>query len=143
MLHTMKAKNPGMSFKYIPKPEIFGPNGRKHFFYALCTFKQCIKAFKNCCDVLSIDCTFLTEKYEDTFLSSIGGDVLRSMNEIGNTLVVLVGEPENESVLWHALELTSCKIMGLCRLHNLPIDLSFKLQKLQRRLHQITGRCGC
>jgi hypothetical protein len=37
-------------------------------------FGQCVEAFKNCCDVLSIDGTFLTRKYEDTMLIVIGID---------------------------------------------------------------------
>jgi hypothetical protein len=28
MLYAMKAKNPGMHFKYIPKPNVMGPDGR-------------------------------------------------------------------------------------------------------------------
>jgi hypothetical protein len=31
-----------------------------------------VEAFKHCCDVLSIDGTFLTGKYEGTMLISIG-----------------------------------------------------------------------
>jgi hypothetical protein len=34
MLHAMKAKNPGMYFGYVLKPEIFGPEGRQYFFHA-------------------------------------------------------------------------------------------------------------
>jgi hypothetical protein len=32
MLHAMKAKNLGMHFKYVPKPDILGPEGRQYFF---------------------------------------------------------------------------------------------------------------
>jgi hypothetical protein len=34
-----------------------------------------VKAFKHCCDVLSIDDTFLTGKYEGTILIAIGIDI--------------------------------------------------------------------
>jgi hypothetical protein len=74
MLHAMKAKNPGMHFHYIPKPDILGPDDRQYFFCVFWTFGQCIEAFKHYCDVLSIDGTFLIEKYECTFLIAIGID---------------------------------------------------------------------
>jgi hypothetical protein len=70
----MKAKNPGMHFHYIPKPDILGPDDRQYFFCVFWTFGQCIEAFKHYCDVLSIDGTFLIEKYECTFLIAIGID---------------------------------------------------------------------
>jgi hypothetical protein len=35
MLHAMKAKNPGMHFKYVPKSEVIRPEGRQYF---LCAF---------------------------------------------------------------------------------------------------------
>jgi hypothetical protein len=38
-------------------------------------FGQCMEAFKHCCDVLSIDGTFLMGKYECTMLITIGIDV--------------------------------------------------------------------
>jgi hypothetical protein len=34
MLHAMKAKNSGMNFKYVPKPDIVGSEGRQYFFHA-------------------------------------------------------------------------------------------------------------
>jgi hypothetical protein len=64
----MKAKNPEMYFEYVLKPEVIGPEGRRYFLCAFWTFEQCMEAFKHCCDVLSIDGTFLTKKYEDTIL---------------------------------------------------------------------------
>jgi hypothetical protein len=68
MLHAMKAKNPGMHFEYVLKPEVIGPEGRQYFLHAFWTFGQCVEAFKHYCDVLSIDGTFLTGKYEGTSL---------------------------------------------------------------------------
>jgi hypothetical protein len=68
MLHAMKAKNPEMHFEYVPKPEVIGQEGRQYFLCALWTFGQCLEAFKHCCDVMSIDVTFLTRKYESTML---------------------------------------------------------------------------
>jgi hypothetical protein len=71
MLHAMKAKNPEMHFEYVPKPDITGPEGTQYLFSAFWTFGQCVEGFKHCCDVLSIDGTFLTEKYEGTMLIAI------------------------------------------------------------------------
>jgi hypothetical protein len=55
MLHAMKAKNPGMHFKYVPKPEVIRLEGRQYFLRAFWTFGQCVEAFKHCYDVFSID----------------------------------------------------------------------------------------
>jgi hypothetical protein len=79
MLHTMKANNPGMYFECVPKPEVIRPEGRHYFLCAFWTFRQCVKAFKHCCDVLYIDGTFLTEKYEGTMLIAIGIDADRPL----------------------------------------------------------------
>jgi hypothetical protein len=38
-----------------------------------------VEAFKHCCDVLSIDGTFFTEKYEGTMLIIIGIDAGRQL----------------------------------------------------------------
>jgi hypothetical protein len=72
MLHAMKAKNLGIHFEYVPKPKVIGLEGRQYFFRAFWTFGQCVKAFKHCCDALSIDGTFLIRKYEGTILIAIG-----------------------------------------------------------------------
>jgi hypothetical protein len=69
-----EAKNPRMHFEYVPKPEVMGPEGRQYFLHAFWTFGQCVEAFKNCCDVLSIDGTFLTGKYGGTIFIAIGID---------------------------------------------------------------------
>jgi hypothetical protein len=74
MLHAMKAKNLGMHFEYVTKPEVLGPEGRQYFLHVFWTFRQCVEAFKICCDVLSIDGTFLMRKYEGTMLIAIGID---------------------------------------------------------------------
>jgi hypothetical protein len=70
----MKAKNPGMHFEYVPKAEVMGPEGRQYFLHAFWIFGQYVEAFKHCCDVLSIDDTFLSGKYEGTMLNAIGID---------------------------------------------------------------------
>jgi hypothetical protein len=72
MLPAMKAKNPGMHLEYILKPEVIRPEGRQYFLRAFWTFEQCMKAFKHCCYVLSIDGMFLTGKYECIMLIAIG-----------------------------------------------------------------------
>jgi hypothetical protein len=83
----MKAKNPGMHFEYVPKPDVMGPEGRQYFLCAFWTFVQCMEAFKHCCDVLSIDGTFLTEKYEGTMLIAIGIDVDRQLVPLAFAIV--------------------------------------------------------
>jgi hypothetical protein len=75
----MKANNPGMHFEYVSKPEVIGPEGRQYFLYAFWMFEQCVKAFKHSCDVLFIDDTFLTGKYEGTMLIAIGIDADRQL----------------------------------------------------------------
>jgi hypothetical protein len=75
MLHVMKAKKPKMHFKYVPKPEFIRSEERQYFLHAFWIFGQCVEAFKHCCDVLSIDVTFLTGKYECTMLIAIDIDV--------------------------------------------------------------------
>jgi transposase-like protein len=79
MLHALKAKNTEMHFEYVLKPGVMGPKGRQYFLCAFWTFEQCVEAFKYCCDVLSIDGTFLTGKYEGTLLIAIGIDADRQL----------------------------------------------------------------
>jgi hypothetical protein len=75
----MKAKNPGMHFEYVPKPDVMGAEGRHYFFHAFWAFEQCVEAFKHYCDVLSIDDTFLMGKYEGTMLITIVIDADRQL----------------------------------------------------------------
>jgi hypothetical protein len=93
MLRAMKAKNLAMHFEYVPKPDILGPEGRQYFFCAFWTFGQCVEAFKHCCDVLSIDGTFLTGKYEGTMLIAIGIDADHQLVPLAFAIV----EKENNS----------------------------------------------
>jgi hypothetical protein len=72
MLHPMKANNSGMHFEYVLKPEVIRPEGRQYF-------GSCLEAFKHYCDVLSIDGTLLTGKYECTMLIAIGIDEDRQL----------------------------------------------------------------
>jgi hypothetical protein len=69
-----EGKNTKMYFKYVPKPDVMGPEGRQYFLHAFWTFGQCVQAFKHYCYVLSIDDTFLTGKYEGIMLIAIGID---------------------------------------------------------------------
>jgi hypothetical protein len=71
MLHAMKAKNPRMHFEYDPKLKVM-----LHEYW---TFGQCMKAFKHCPNVLSIDDTLLMGKYEGTMLIIIDIDVDRHL----------------------------------------------------------------
>jgi hypothetical protein len=38
MLHAMKAKDTGMHFEYVSKPEVIGSKGRQYFLRAFWTF---------------------------------------------------------------------------------------------------------
>jgi hypothetical protein len=87
MLHDMKAKNPGIYFEYVLKPEVIGPEGRHYFLCAFWSFGQCVKALKHCCDVLSIDDTFLTGKYECTMLIAIDIDADHQLEPLAFTIV--------------------------------------------------------
>lgn len=88
MLHAMKAKNPGMHFEYVPKPEtVREGDGRQIFYRAFWAFGQCIEAFKHCRDVLSIDGTFLTGKYKGTMLIAIGMDANRQLVPLAFAIV--------------------------------------------------------
>src|SRR6266498_3931615 len=87
MLHAMKMKNPGMHFEYVPKPNMFDAHWREIFYRAFWTFGQCNEAFKHYRDVMSIDGTFLTCKYEGTLLIAIGIDANRGLVPLAFGLV--------------------------------------------------------
>jgi hypothetical protein len=108
MLHAMKAKNPGMHFKYVPKPEVIRLEGIQYFLRAFWTFGQCVEAFKHCYDVLSIDGTFLTGKYEGTMLIAIGIDVDRQLVPLAFAIV----EKENSSSWGWFLRLVHRVVVG-------------------------------
>jgi hypothetical protein len=80
-----------MHFKYVSKPGVIGPEGRQYFFHAFWIFGQCVEAFKHYCDVLSIDDTFLTGRYEGTILIVIGIDVDHQLV----SLAFAIAEKEN------------------------------------------------
>jgi hypothetical protein len=87
MLRAMLAKNPGMQFEYVPKPDVMGLEGRKYFLHAFWTFGQCVKVFKHCYDVLSIDDTFLMGKYEGAMLIIIGIDAAHQLVPLAFAIV--------------------------------------------------------
>jgi hypothetical protein len=64
-----------MHFEYVSKLKVIRLDGRQYFLCAFWTFGQCLEAFKHCCDVLSVDITFLTWMYEGIMLIAIGIDV--------------------------------------------------------------------
>jgi hypothetical protein len=70
LFNTIKAMNPGMHYEYVPRPDAL-INGRQIFFRACWCFPQCVKAFRNCRLVFSIDGTFLIGKYHGTLLIAI------------------------------------------------------------------------
>jgi transposase-like protein len=67
-----------------------------------------MKAFKHYCDVLSIDGTFLTEKYEGTMLIVIGIDADRQLV----TLAFAIVEKENNSSWGWFLRLVQRVVVG-------------------------------
>jgi predicted transcriptional regulator len=105
----MNAKNPRMYFEYVPKPKILRPDGRQYFFHAFWTFGQCIEAFKHCCDILSIDGTFLIEKYEGTLLIAIGFDADRQLVHLAFAIV----EKENNGSWGWFIRLVQKVVVGL------------------------------
>ena len=62
LFNAIKAVNLGMHYEYIPKPNAW-KDGRQIFFHAFWCFPQCVKAFRHCRPVFSIDGTFLIDKY--------------------------------------------------------------------------------
>jgi hypothetical protein len=64
-----------------------GLEGRQYFLHAFWIFGLCVEAFKHCCDVLSIDGTFLTGKYECTILIVIGIDADRQLVPLAFAIV--------------------------------------------------------
>jgi transposase-like protein len=96
IFNAIKAANPGMHYKYIPKPNEW-KDGRQIFFRAFWCFPQCVEAFRHCRPVLSIDGTFLLGKYMGTLLVAISCDA-------DNTLVplafALVKRENKDSWVW-------------------------------------------
>jgi hypothetical protein len=108
MLHTMKAKNSGMHFEYVPKPEVIGQEGRQYFLHAFWTFGQCLEAFKHCYNVLPIVGTFLTGKYEGTMLVAIDIDVDHQLVLLAFSIV----EKENSGSWGWFLRLVQRVVLG-------------------------------
>jgi transposase-like protein len=116
----MKAKNPGMHFEYVPKPKVIEPERRQYFLRAFWTFGYCVEAFKHCCDVLSIDVTFLTGKYEGTMLIAIGIDVNHQLVPLAFAIV----EKENSGswgwflhLVWRVVVGPRCEICVISDRH--------------------------
>jgi hypothetical protein len=86
LFNAMKAKNPGMHYEYIPKPNEWR-DGREIFFRAFWCFSQCVEAFRHCRPVLSIDGTFLLGKYKGTLLVAISCDADNALVPLAFALV--------------------------------------------------------
>jgi hypothetical protein len=97
-----------MHFEYVLKPEVIGPEGRQYFLRAFWTFGQCVEAFKHCCDVLSIDDTFLMGKYECTMLITMGIDADRQLVPLAFAIV----EKDNSGSLGWFLHLVQRVVVG-------------------------------
>jgi transposase-like protein len=79
-----------------------------------------VKAFKHCCDVLSIDSTFLTEKYEVTMFIAIGIDADRQLVPLSFAIV----EKENNGswglfhrLVWRVVVDPGCEIYVISDRH--------------------------
>jgi transposase-like protein len=79
-----------------------------------------VKAFKHCCDVLSIDSTFLTEKYEVTMFIAIGIDADRQLVPLSFAIV----EKENNGswglfhrLVWRVVVDPGCEICVISDRH--------------------------
>jgi hypothetical protein len=108
MLHAMKANNLEMHFEYVPKPEVMGSEGRQYLLRAFWTFELCMEAFKYCCNVLSIDDTFLMGKYEGTMLIVLGIDADRQLVPLAFAIV----EKENNGSWGWFLRLVRRVVVG-------------------------------
>jgi hypothetical protein len=91
-----------------PNLKLWGPEGRQYFIHALWTFGQCVEAFKHCCDMLSIDDTFLTRKYEGTMLIAIGINTDRQLVLVA----VAIMEKENNGSWGCFLPLVQSVVVG-------------------------------
>jgi transposase-like protein len=79
-----------------------------------------VKAFKHCCDVLSIDSTFLTEKYEVIMFIAIGIDADRQLVPLAFAIV----EKENNGswglfhrLVWRVVVDPGCEICVISDRH--------------------------
>jgi hypothetical protein len=86
LFDAMKAKNAGMHYEYIPKPNEWR-NGREIFFRAFWCFSLYVEAFRHCRLVLSIDGTFLLGKYKGTLLIVISCDTANTLVPLAFALV--------------------------------------------------------
>jgi hypothetical protein len=79
MLHAMKAENTVLHFKYVPKTNAMGPEGRQYFFRAFWTIGQCVEAFKHSFNVLSIDSMFLRRSMKVQCSLQLGSNANRQL----------------------------------------------------------------
>jgi len=107
LFDAIKAKNPGMHYEYIPKPNEWR-NDREIFFRAFWCFSQCVEAFRHCRPVLSIDGTFLLGKYKGTLLVAISCDVDNALFPLAFALV----ERENRDSWSWFLRLVRIHVVG-------------------------------
>ena len=107
LFNAMKAKNPGMHYEYIPKPNEWR-NGKEIFYRAFWCFSQCVEAFRHCRPVLSIDGTFLLGKYKGTLLVAISCDADNTLVPLAFALV----ERENRDSWSWFLRLVRIHVVG-------------------------------
>ena len=96
MLNAMKAINPRMHFEYLPK-EGETRNRRQVFGRAFWALGQSIEAFKHCRPIVSIDGTFLLEKFEGTMLVCIGTD---AEDQLVPLAFAIVRKDDTDSWCW-------------------------------------------
>jgi transposase-like protein len=142
MLHAMKAKIPRMHFEYVPKSDIMGLEGRQYFLRAFWIFGQCVEAFKHCCDVLSIDGTFLTGKYEGTLLIAIGID---ADHQLVHLAFAIMEKENNDSWGWFLHLVRRVIVIPGCEIYVIS-DRHARILNVVREVlpnHSCVHHCWC
>uniref|UniRef100_K3ZEI7 SWIM-type domain-containing protein n=1 Tax=Setaria italica TaxID=4555 RepID=K3ZEI7_SETIT len=107
LFNAIKAVNPDMHYKYIPKPNAW-KDGRQIFGREFWCFPQCMEAFRHYHPVFSIDGTFLIGKYRGTLLIVISYDA----NNMLVTLAFALVERENNDSWGWFLRLVRIHVVG-------------------------------
>ena len=111
LLGAMEATNPGM----VTVVEAFGTKRREYkganvrvFGHVFWAFGQCIRAFKHCRPVISMDGTFLTGQFQGTLLVAVAHDANDRLLPLAFALVTA---ENNENWEWFMYQVRT-KIFG-------------------------------
>jgi hypothetical protein len=99
--------NLDMHYEYIPKQNAW-KDGKQIFFCAFWCFPRCVEAFRHCCPVFSIGCTFLIGKYQGIFFIAISCDTNNKLIPLTFALV----EKENDDSWGWFLRLVWIHVVG-------------------------------